>query len=133
MFPIILVALIISIDGCKKSETATPITPTPTSPVFSIDHTFISVGGKNYIQFVSCCTSEAIKLTNATITDPGKQRFSYDYYSDTTDYLVFCKNESFTFPEDFSDLTGIWTFTFTGQRYSDNSAFTSQVNDTIPN
>jgi hypothetical protein len=91
------------------------------------------VGGKDYIQFVTCCTSETVKLDTARITDPENNRFSYEYYSDTTDYLIFYKNESFTFPEDFPKLPGIWKFTFIGQRYKNNSDFTSVVNDTIAN
>lgn len=130
---ILLAVFLIFTDSCKKAETLTPVVPPQTTPVFAINHIFISVGGKDYIQFVTECTSESVKLATATITDPGINRFSYEYYTDTTDYQIFCKNESFTFPEDFSKQPGIWKFTFVGQRYKDDSDFTSVVNDTIAN
>ena len=133
LFLMIFAAFLIFADGCKKTETITPSIPPQTSPVFTMNHIFISVGGKDYIQFVTRCTSETIKLDTARITDPGKKWFFYEYYSDTTDYLIFLKNESFTFPEDFPRQPGIWKFTFIGQRYKDNSYFTSVVNDTIAN
>ncbi len=131
LLPGLLFALLVCIEGCKKNEPVVNDTPPPTAPVFTLDHTFIPVGGKEYIQFVTRCTSENIKLATATITDPDSIQFSYDYYSDTTDYLIFLKNESFTFPEDFPKKSGIWKFTFIGQRFKDNSDFTSNVNDTI--
>lgn len=118
-------------NNCKKDETTAPVVPQPTKPVFTINHIFITVGGKDYIQFVTCCTSESIKLDTATIIDPGVNRYSYEYYSDTADYQIFCKNESFTFPEDFLKQAGTWKFTFIGQRYKDNSDFVSVVYDTI--
>jgi hypothetical protein len=124
-------SLIIFSGGCKKAETVTPEIPKQTPPVFSIDHIFISVGGKDYIQFVTRCTTESVDLTSATITDPGNERFSYEYYSDTSDYQIFCKDESFTFPEDFPRQAGVWKFTFTGQLYKDSTDFISTVNDTI--
>jgi hypothetical protein len=127
----ILPVFFILTNNCKKDETTVPADSPPTNPVFTINHIFISVGGKDYIQFVTCCTSENVKLDTATITDPGINRYSYEYYSDTSDYQIFCKNESFTFPEDFPKQTGIWKFTFMGQRYKDNSDFTSVVIDTI--
>ena len=127
----LLVIFIILTDGCKKTETVESPVPPQTPPIFTIDHIFISVGGKDYLQFVTRCTSESVKLASAVIDDPGKNRFSYEYFSDTTDYQVFCKNETFTFPEDFLKQPGIWKFTFTGQRYTDNSDFTSVVNDSI--
>jgi len=127
----ILSVFLILTNNCKKDETTAPAVSLPTNPVFTINHIFISVGGKDYIQFVTCCSSESIKLDTATITDPGTNRYSYEYYSDTADYQIFCKNESFTFPEDFPKQTGIWKFTFLGQRYKDNSDFTSVVIDTI--
>jgi hypothetical protein len=133
LFPMILVAIFIFTDGCKKEDTISPPVPPQTTPVFTVDHIFISVGGKDYIQFVTRCTSESVKLDTARITDPQNNRFYYEYYSDTTDYQVFCKDESFTFPEDFLKQPGIWKFTFIGQRYKDNSDFTSVVNDTIAN
>jgi len=133
LFPMLLVAILIFTDGCKKTETVEPPVPPQTTPVFTLDHIFISVGGKDYIQFVTRCTSESVKLDTATITDPVNIRFLYEYYSDTADYQIFCKNESFTFPEDFLKQPGIWKFTFIGQRYKDNSDFTSIVNDTIAN
>jgi hypothetical protein len=132
-FPMILVAFLIFTDGCKKRETVAPPIPPPTVPVFTLDHIFISVGGKDYIQFVTRCASETVKLDTARITDPLNNRFYYEYYSDTTDYQIFFKDESFTFPEDFLKQPGIWKFTFIGQRYKDNSDFISFVNDTIAN
>lgn len=132
-FPIILVVFLFLSNACRKSETVAPPIPPQTTPVFTLDHIFISVGGKDYIQFVTRCTSESVKLDTAIITDPVNIRFLYEYYSDTADYQVFCKNESFTFPEDFLKQPGIWKFTFIGQRYKDNSDFTSIVNDTIAN
>ena len=129
----LLVALLIYFEGCKKKESVINETPSPIAPVFAMDHTYIPVGGKEYIQFVTRCTSENIKLSAATITNPDSNQFSYDYYSDTTDYLIFLKNESFTFPEDFAKKSGIWKFTFIGRRYKDNSDFTSLANDTIAN
>lgn len=131
LLPVVLAVFIIFTDGCKKTETIVPSVPPPTTPVFTLNHVFISVGGKDYIQFVTRCTSETVKLDTAKITDPENNRFFYEYYSDTTDYLIFCKNESFTFPEDFPRQPGIWKFTFIGQRYKDSSDFTSIVNDTI--
>jgi hypothetical protein len=98
-----------------------------------MDHIYIPVGGKEYIQFVTRCTSENIKLATATIMDPDSNQFSCEYYSDSTDYLIFLKNEAFTFPEDFIKKSGIWKFTFIGQRFKDNSDFSSFVNDTIAN
>ena len=133
LFPMVFVAFLIFTDGCKKTETVAPPVPQQTNPVFTLDHIIISVGGKDYIQFVTRCTSESVKLDTARIIDPGNNRFYYEYYSDTTDYQIFCKDESFTFPEDFPKQPGIWKFTFIGQRYSDNSDFTTVVNDTIPN
>ena len=130
-FLLLIAAVLLTTNGCKKDETTAPVIPAQTTPVFTINHIFISVGGKDYIQFVTCCTSESVKLDTATITDPGIKRYSYEYYSDTADYQIFRKNESFTFPEDFPKQTGIWKFTFTGQRYNDNTDFTSVVNDTI--
>jgi hypothetical protein len=133
VYPVILLSLLVFSESCKKTETETPIIPPQTTPVFALDHIFISVGGKDYIQFVTRCTSETVKLDTAGITDPLNNLFYYEYYSDTTDYQIFCKDESFTFPEDFLKQPGIWKFTFIGKRYSDNSDFTSTVNDTIPN
>jgi hypothetical protein len=133
LYPVILVSLLICSGGCKKKETETPSAPPQTIPVFILDHVIISVGGKDYIQFVTHCTSETVKLDTTKISDPQNNRFYYEYYSDTTDYQIFYKDESFTFPEDFPKQPGIWRFTFIGQRYSDNSDFTSTVNDTIPN
>ena len=133
LLPGLLIALLICIEGCKKNESVVNDTPSPTAPVFTLEHLDIPVGGKKYIQFVTRCTSENIKLASATITDPDSNKVSYDYYSDTTDYLIFLKNESFTFPEDFAKKSGIWKFTFTGRRYKDNSDFTSLANDTIAN
>jgi hypothetical protein len=127
----ILSVFFILTNNCKKDETNAPAVSPPTNPVFTINHIFIYVGGKDYIQFVSCCTSESVKLDTATITDPGINRYYYEYYSDTADYQIFRKDESFTFPEDFPKQTGIWKFTFIGQRYKDNSDFTSVVFDTI--
>ena len=131
LFPMILATILIFTIGCKKTETVAPPVPQETNPVFTLDHIIISVGGKDYIQFVTRCTSETVKLDTARIIDPGNNRFYYEYYSDTTDYQIFCKDEPFTFPEDFLKQTGIWKFTFVGQRYKDDSDFTSVVNDTI--
>jgi hypothetical protein len=131
LFPVILVASLIITYSCKKNETVVPPVPPQTEPVFTLDHIFISVGGKDYIQFITRCTSETVKLDTVTITDPGNNRITYEYYSDTSDYQVFCKNEPFTFPEDFPRKSGIWRFTYIGQRYNDNSDFTSIVTDTI--
>ena len=133
IFPMIIVAFLIFTGGCKKTETTEPPVTPQTTPVFIVDHIFISVGGKDYIQFITRCASETVKLDTARITDPLNNRFYYEYYSDTTDYQIFCKDESFTFPEDFLKQSGIWKFTFIGQRYKDNSDFTSIVNDTIAN
>ena len=133
LFPIIPVAFFIFTFGCRKTETVAPPVPPQTTPVFTVDHIFISVGGKDYIQFVTRCTSETIKLDTARIIDPVNNRFYYEYYSDTTEYQIFCKDESFTFPEDYLKQPGIWKFTFIGQRYKDNTDFESIVNDTIAN
>jgi hypothetical protein len=129
---LILIALFFT-GGCTKNETVTPVIQQQPLPVFKMEHSYISVGGKDYIQFLASCTSDNIKLFKATINDPGNKRSSFDYFSDTTDYQVLCKNESFTFPEDFPKQSGIWKFTFTGQRYKDNSDFISILNDTIAN
>jgi hypothetical protein len=128
---VILGVTLIFTDGCKKDESVVPPVLPQTGPVFTLDHIFISVGGKDYIQFITSCTSETVKLDTVTITDPGNTSVTYQYSTDTCDYQIFCKNESFTFPEDFPRKSGIWRFTYIGQRYNDNSDFTSNVNDTI--
>lgn len=130
-FATVLVSIFILSNSCKKTEPAVPPVLPPSTPVFTLDHISISVGGKDYIQFVTRCTSETVKLAAAIITDPGNKRYSYEYYSDTTDYQIFYKNESFTFPEDFLRQPGLWKCTFSGQRYQDDSDFTSIVNDSI--
>ena len=133
LHPMMWIAFLLLTDSCKKSETTEPPVPPQTTPVFIVDHIFISVGGKDYIQFITRCSSETVKLDTARIIDPGNNRFYYEYYSDTTDYQIFCKDEPFTFPEDFLKQPGIWKFTFIGKRYKDNSDFTTMVNDTIVN
>jgi hypothetical protein len=131
LLPFVLACSLFFADGCKKDEAITQEVPQKTIPVFKIDHIFINVGGKDYIQFVTRCTSETVKLDTVTITDPGNKRVLYEYYSDTSDYQIFYKDESFTFPEDFTRQPGIWKFTYIGQRYTDNSDFNTIVNDTI--
>jgi hypothetical protein len=133
LLPLFLATCLISAGGCKKEETITTESTKKTLPVFKIVHTYINVGGNDYIQFVTCCTSETVKLDTVTITDPVNKRVVYEYFSDTSDYQIFCKDESFTFPEDFPRQPGIWKFTYVGQRYNDNSDFSAVVNDTIAN
>jgi hypothetical protein len=131
LLPVLVAIILMAGGGCKKKETATPPVQETEGPVFKVTHSVIPVGGKEYVQFVTRCTSEAVKLENAAIFDPGAKRISYDYFTDTTAYQVFLKNEEFTFPEDFSLQKGIWTFTYKGMRFKDDTEFIVDVKDTI--
>ena len=125
-------SLLFLILACKKEEVVViPPTP-PSAPVFLINHTIINIGGNEYLQFVCRCHTDCIDLSTVNISNPAKQKWVYYYYSDSTDYMPFIKEESFTFPEDYKKVPGIWSFNFIGKRAIDSTSFSSTVNDTIP-
>ena len=126
-----LILSVFLVQGCKDEDVIVPAPP-PSAPVFEVKDTVISIGGHDYLQFVCWCKTDYINLSTVNVTNPSKQKWTYYYYSDTTDYLTFSKGESFTFPEDFQKETGIWSFNFIGKKTKDSISFNSTVNDTIP-
>jgi len=116
---IFLCALFI-FSGCKKKTTEPdPIVKDP--PSFVMDGYTFNLGGVDYVRFIFDNRTEAVKIITLTVTSPTSQ--NYDY---TGDGSVLEKDALTELPDNFPKINGFWSFTFTGTRVSDNTAFTSK-------
>lgn len=111
---ILLLITAVMLTNCKKD---------PVDPAFIVTGTTVQLqGGGEGLQFAAKCTNDDVKLTKVEIVDP--------LLSPATTYNlngnVFVKNEIFGLQatnEAYFKQIGSWSFTFTGNRTSDNSSF----------
>lgn len=118
------IALIVS-GSCKKKDE----TPAPQVPVFTVtaDSVTLQSGGKG-LQFFGKCTNEDVKMTKVTIITPQSAQTATHQFNGTS----YVKNTPFGLQDDntaYEKKLGTWSFTFEGNRTSDNAAFS--VNATL--
>lgn len=116
---VFLLITAVMLTNCKKD---------PVDPAFIVTGTTVDLqGGGEGLQFAAKCTNDDVKLTKVEIVDPIlSPAITYNLNGD-----VFVKNEIFALQaanEAYYKQIGLWSFTFTGNRTSDNSSFSIKAN-----
>lgn len=115
-FGILLLCMGILFSSCKKKSSETTVS----APSFTLSATPDPNNAENLIFYMDC-TTDNVKMTRIDIKDPLNSGISpIDMQS-----ANMLKGTIYELDESFTKELGIWTFTFTGNRISDNSAFTS--------
>ena len=112
----------IMFSGCKKKSDPAPVA----APTFIVSGTTINQAGIDYLQFVAYCSTNDVKLTKVSIKDAMLNTYTYTANGD-----IWVQNELISFPDVYTKQFGVWTFTFVGNRTTDNSSFTSTATVTI--
>ncbi|MCX6306659.1 MAG: hypothetical protein NT040_16965 [Bacteroidetes bacterium] len=112
---IILLAMFIAVDGCKK-KTEDPV-PTFT---MSYDSVPITSGGKG-LQFFATCTNNGVTMVKVTLTTPQDSLYLYNYSGGT-----YAKNSAIPMQgsnQAYTKIKGTWKLSLVGNS-SGGTAFT---------
>lgn len=125
-FIFIGIALIVS-GSCKKKEDP----PAPQVPLFTVtaDSVQLQSGGEG-LQFFGKCANEDVKMTKVTVITPQPAHTATHLFNGAS----YVKNTPFGLQDDntaYDKKLGTWSFTFEGNRTSDNAAFTVNATLTI--
>jgi hypothetical protein len=113
---VIFVSLVVVFSSCKKKSTDT----TPSAPTFIMSSTADPAIANNVFFYFKCTTND-VKLTKVVVSDPiGAINDTYDLQSANA-----LENVIYQLSTSYQKETGTWKFVFTGNRVTDNSAFTS--------
>ncbi len=114
---ILLLSTVILFSGCKKKSTEPEPVPAPTFLMSSTP----DPGDPNAVIFQFKCTTNDVRLTKVVINDPlGMINDTYDLQQ-----MTVLQNTAYQFNFSYTKASGKWTFTFTGNRSSDNTGFVS--------
>jgi hypothetical protein len=112
---ILLLSEIFIFSACKKKSTETV-----SNPSFTLSATPDPNNAENLVFYLDC-TTDNVKMTRIDIKDPLNSGITpIDMQS-----ANMLKGTIYELDESFTKELGTWTFTFTGNRISDNSAFVS--------
>ena len=113
---ILLLSIAVLLTNCKKD---------PINPAFIVTGTTVQLqGGGDGLQFAAKCTNDDVKLTKVEIVDP-LQSPAVTYNLNGT---YFVEGEVFALQavdEAYFKQIGTWSFTFIGNRTSDNGSFST--------
>jgi hypothetical protein len=114
---IMLLSTVILFSSCKKkSEDPAPVSA-PTFLMSSVP----DPADPNAVIFQFKCTTNDVRLTKVVINDPlGLINDTYDLQQ-----MTVIQNTVYFFNFSYTKASGKWTFTFTGNRSSDNTGFVS--------
>ncbi len=114
---ILLLALFVIINGCKKKSDDPVVTP-----IFTVTSSAVLLqSGGEGLQFFAKCTNNDVKMTNVSLTDPTPFITIYDCRG-----VTFAKNALIPLQntdEAYAKKTGVWKFKLVGIRASDNASF----------
>jgi len=114
---ILLLALFVMINGCKKKSDDPVVTP-----VFTVTSSTVQLqSGGEGLQFFAKCTNNDVKMTNVSLTDPTPFISIFDCkgVSFVKNALIPLQNTG----EAYMKKTGTWRFNLVGIRTSDNASF----------
>jgi hypothetical protein len=107
-------------QGCEKHNEP--------SPLFTVTYTQVTLqDGTEGVEFWAYCYTTDVKMTKVDILDPGRTNtITYKLNN-----VIYLKGETFGLQDvnvGYLKVGGIYQFTFTGNRLSDNSGFATQMN-----
>ncbi|MCX6244006.1 MAG: hypothetical protein NTU98_04815 [Bacteroidetes bacterium] len=116
---ILLLSMVILFSSCKKKESD----PAPVSaPTFTLSATPDPGITGNLIFYVTCTTDD-VKMTRIDIKDPINTGIPpVDLQG-----MTMLRNTNYYLTTSYPKELGTWTFTFTGNRSTDNSSFVSSA------
>jgi len=116
----LLLCIPVIFSGCNKKNLP--------SPLFTVTYTQITLqDGSAGVEFWADCSTIDVKMTKVDILDPGRTNtITYKLNN-----VVYLKDAIFALQDvnvGYQKVGGVYQFTFTGNRVSDNSGFATVTN-----
>jgi len=112
---LLLSSVMLFSTSCKKKTTTVEAPAAPTFLMSSVP----DPADANSVIFQFKCTTNDVRLTKVVISDPlGLINDTYDLQQ-----MTVLQNTVYKFNFSYTKASGKWTFTFTGNRSSDNTGF----------
>lgn len=123
MCSFVILGVVLVLSGCCKKDD----NPPSQVPVFTVTAITVQLqGGGEGLQFTAKCTNEDVKMTSVNINDPlSVQIFTYELNGKS-----YAKNSPIPLQDDnvgYTKEPGTWSFTFVGNRASDNVGFSANA------